>query len=132
MKLQDDRVEYVNAAHTDALLRRSGSREVSVIKYGKGSNKSPPLGREDFESGIGALRFSMKQGDAVLAYSAGLVSSLDAKGVPFGVNRLAAALGRADPETAESILASVMIDFRNAMSGARRLGDITAMVLVKR
>jgi sigma-B regulation protein RsbU (phosphoserine phosphatase) len=132
MKLRDSRVEYVNAAHTDALIRRAGRREVSMIKFKDGQRKSPPLGRDDFESGVGALRFTMAPGDAALIYTAGLVGGANAKGLSFGVERLAESFGRADPENAESTLASVMIDFRNATAGASRSGDITAVVLVRR
>ncbi len=42
------------------------------------------------------------------------------------------ALKRADADSAESVLASVMIDFRNFTSGAKRADDLTAIVLMRR
>jgi sigma-B regulation protein RsbU (phosphoserine phosphatase) len=132
LRIRGPRVEYVSAAHTDAVLRREGRRDVSLVKAKDERSRTPPLGRDDFDAGVGALGFSAARGDAILVYTAGLVSSVNARREPYGVERLAEAFGRADPENAESMLASVMIDYRNFLSGARRSGDIAAIVLVKR
>ncbi|HPE90241.1 MAG TPA: SpoIIE family protein phosphatase [Spirochaetales bacterium] len=132
MRFAGDRVEYVNAAHTDALLRRAGKRAVSLVKARQGPSKAPPLGRDDFEARVGALAFSAKPGDALLVYTAGLVNGANAKGAPYGVERLSEAFARADPDSAESTLASLMIDYRNYLAGSRRGGDVGVMVFVKR
>ncbi len=132
MRFAGDRVEYVNAAHTDALLRRAGKRAVSFVKAKQGPSKAPPLGRDDFEARVGALAFSAKPGDALLVYTAGLVNGANAKGAPYGVERLSEAFARADPDSAESTLASLMIDYRNYLAGSRRGGDVGVMVFVKR
>jgi len=132
VRLRGPRVEYVSAAHTDAVLRRAGRRDVSLVKAKDGRGGSQPLGRDDFDAASGALGFSAAPGDALLVYTAGLASGVNAKREPYGVERLAEAFGRADPESAESMLASVMIDYRNFLSGAKRSRDITALVLVKR
>ncbi len=132
MRLSGPRVEYVSAAHTDAVLRRSGRRDVSLVKAKDDRGRIPPLGRDDFDAASGALGFTAARGDALLVYTAGLASGVNARREPYGVERLAEAFGRADPENAESMLASVMIDYRNFLSGAKRSGDITALVLVKR
>lgn len=132
LRLSGPRVEYVNAAHTDSLLRRAGRADVSVVKAKGEGWKAPALGRESIEDGLKALSFSMARGDAVLLYTDGLAGGRDAAGREYGARRLAEAFGRADPDNAESMLASIMIDFRNFTAGARRHDDLTAVMLVKR
>ncbi|MBU0926590.1 MAG: SpoIIE family protein phosphatase [Spirochaetes bacterium] len=130
LRFSGDRVEYVNAGHTDAFLRKGGSKRVAGLDEGR--KRSPPFGRDDFDDGLLALRFTLSPGDALLVYTAGLVESVNAKKAAYGGARLAEAWRRADPHNAESLLASVMIDFRNFMAGSRRAGDICAMAVVKR
>jgi len=132
LRLSGARVEYINASHTDALLRRAGRRDATIVRPKDGLRKAPPLGRDDFETGVSALGFSVAPGDALFVHTGGLTGSVNARKEPYGTERLAQAFGRADPEHAESMLASVLIDFRNFLGGARRSGDITALVLVKR
>jgi serine phosphatase RsbU (regulator of sigma subunit) len=132
LRFKAGKVEYANAGHTDALVRRRGQRDVSVVKPKTAYRKAPPLGRDDFDIGVGTLGFSMAAGDALLVSTAGLAGCVNSKGVPFGFERVTEAFRRADPENAESLLSSVMMDFRNHLAGARRSGDVAAMVLVRK
>lgn len=130
LRFKAGKVEYANAGHTDALVRRAGRRDVSVVKPKTAYRKAPPLGRDDFDLGLGTLGFTMSPGDALFISTAGLAGCVNQKGIPFGFERVTEAFRRADPENAESMLASVMMDFRNHLAGARRSGDVAAMVLV--
>ncbi len=130
LRFKSGKIEYANAGHTDALVRRSGRRDVSVVRPKTAYRKAPPLGRDDFDIGVGTLGFSMAPGDALFVSTAGLAGCVNPKGIPFGFERVTEAFRRADPENAESMLASVMMDFRNHLAGAKRSGDVAAMVLV--
>jgi serine phosphatase RsbU (regulator of sigma subunit) len=132
LKFDEYRVEYVNAAHPDAIVRRAGGSSAVAVRPKDGAKRIPPLGKHDMSGSVGALGFSMASGDALLLYSAGLAACVNGKGEAYGAERLATAFGRADPENAESMLTSVMIDFRNYVAGAKRPADIVAMVLLKR
>ncbi|MBP7263977.1 MAG: SpoIIE family protein phosphatase [Spirochaetia bacterium] len=132
LRMAGDRVEYVNAAHTDVLFRKAGSGKVQALTSKDGQDfKAPPLGREGLEVNVKALAFSMLPGDALLLYTDCLTEGRNARGVEYGEERLMEALGRADDENAESILASIMIDYRNFTAGARHTDDLTAVVIRK-
>ncbi|GAB1455783.1 MAG: SpoIIE family protein phosphatase [Spirochaetia bacterium] len=132
LKIKGSRVEYINASHTDALFRRAGRRDAAIIQTREGLKKAPPLGRDDFTPGSAGLGLSASPGDAILLHTEGLSSSANGKHIQYGMDRLRDAFGQADPDSAESMLASVMIDFRNFMAGSKTADDITAMVLVRR
>lgn len=132
MRLGGTGIKYVNAAPAYCLVRRSGCPSASVIEPGYGQNKVIPPGSDDYDAGRGTTTFSMMQGDALPAFFAGVSGSVNTLNVSYGVEWLAEAFGRLDPENAESTLASVMIDFRNYVTGAKHPGDITAIVLIKR
>ncbi len=132
LRIKGARVEYVNAAHTDALFRKGSSGEVIALAPKGGQDfKAPPLGREGMEISVKALAFSLSPGDVILLYTDCLSEGRDKRGVEYGEERLLEALKRADTESADSILASIMIDYRNFTSGAKRSDDLTAIVLKK-
>jgi sigma-B regulation protein RsbU (phosphoserine phosphatase) len=132
LRLAGARVEYLNSAYPDALLRKAGSKEVAIVESGGESGKAAPLGRGDFEDTVAASSMSVSRGDALLLYSRGLVESQSARGETYGHSRLARAFSEADPDSAESVLASVMIDYRKFMARAPRACDVTVVALVKR
>ena len=132
LKIRGSRVEYANASHTDALFRRAGRRDAAIVQTRDGLKKAPPLGRDDFTLGSAGLGLTASPGDALFLHTAGLAGSANSRLIQYGMDRLTDAFAKADPDSAESMLASVMIDFRNFMAGSKGSGDITAMVLVKR
>ena len=134
MRFKGSRVEYVNAAHTDALYRKGATGEVvSLAPKGGGQDfKAPPLGREGLEASVKALAFTVAPGDILLLYTDCLTEGRDRAGREYGDERLRDALRRADAESAESVLASVMIDYRNFTGGAKRADDLTVIALMKR
>jgi len=130
LRIKGARVEYVNAAHTDALFRKGSSGEVIALAPKGGQDfKAPPLGREGMDISVKALAFSLSPGDVILLYTDCLSEGRDKKGREYGEERLLEALKRADTESADSILASIMIDYRNFTSGTKRGDDLTAIVL---
>jgi sigma-B regulation protein RsbU (phosphoserine phosphatase) len=130
LRIKGARVEYVNAAHTDALFRKGSSGEVITLAPKGGQEfKAPPLGREGMEVSVKALAFALSPGDVILLYTDCLTEGRDKRGREYGEERLLDAFKRADTESADSILASIMIDYRNYTSGAKRSDDLTAIVL---
>jgi sigma-B regulation protein RsbU (phosphoserine phosphatase) len=132
LRIKGARVEYVNAAHTDALFRKGSSGEVITLAPKGGQDfKAPPLGREGMEISVKALAFALSPGDSILLYTDCLTEGRDKKGREYGEERLLDAFRHADTESADSILASIMIDYRNFTSGTKRSDDLTAIVLKK-
>lgn len=133
MRMDGPRVEYVNAAHTDALFRKDGRKDPIVLAPKGGDDyKAPPLGREGLDVKVKTLSFAMGKGDCVFLYTDCLTEGRDKRGQEYGFERLVEAFRKADTETAESTLASIMIDYRNFTSGGKRADDLTAIVLMRR
>jgi len=123
-------VTYAIAGRSPLFVRRALGAEVEALGGLPGSAETAPLGRDDFVPSPMELRLG--RGEALLACSGGLLAGVDAKGEAYGVERLAQAFRRADDDSAESLLTSVMLDFKNSVPRAGRRADIAAIVLVRR
>ncbi len=132
LRLTGSRVEYLNSSHPDVLFRKAGSREAVVMESSAKGAKAAPLGRGDFEDTVAASALEVSTGDALLLFSQGVVGSVGAKGDVYGQVRMSRAFSEADPDSAESVLASVMIDYRKFMARAPSGHDVTVVALVKR
>jgi len=130
-----ERLEYVNAAHTEPIFRRAGSRTASVLApKGADDYKGPPLGLEDIASTARQLSFRMGPGDILLVYTDGLVEGKNARGELYGMERLLASVGRA-PErkiSARVVLEGIMADFDAWTDPSKVADDLTAIVLVRK
>ncbi len=127
-----NRVEYVNAGHPDVLLRHAGKSEALLLlpKDERGF-RLEPLGRNQLEETVVPLRFTVGSGDGILVYTDALVNSTNAKGEPYGIERLRHSFRRADMESAQTILSSIMIDFRGFAGRNAKQDDLTLVVLKK-
>ncbi len=146
LRLEGESVACASMGHAPPLLRSALDARVSVVGGASGRNgtgglapngkaagpeplASPALGRDDFAVSIATPR--LRRGDALLAYSPGLAAG-GADGDVAGLRRLADAFSKADDSSAESILASVMLDYKNRVPMARRKDDVAAIVLLRR
>jgi phosphoserine phosphatase RsbU/P len=132
LRLAGSRMELVNSAHPDALIRRAGHRETVMLGRGSQDGKAAPLGRGDFEDTVTVSALDVSKGDVLLLHSHGLTASVNIKGESYGQERLARAFAAADQESAESILASVMIDYRKFTYKTQREHDVTVVTLMRR
>ncbi len=128
-----NRVEYVNASHPDVLLRHAGKSEaLPLLPKDVPGFKLPPFGRNQLDDAVVPLRFTVSEGDGILAYTDALVDSRNAKGEAYGIERLRHSFRRADMETAQTILSSIMIDYRGFIGRMTKQDDLTVVALKKK
>ncbi|MBL8966041.1 MAG: SpoIIE family protein phosphatase, partial [Spirochaetaceae bacterium] len=130
LRFDGSRVEYANAAHPDILLRRAGSNQViPIVPRTKDDFRGPPLGKEGFEGGWSALRFSPGAGDTLLVYTDCLEEAQDPEGRRYGRERLEASLAAAPADTAAGLLEALLADLASFAASTNFSDDLTIVVL---
>jgi sigma-B regulation protein RsbU (phosphoserine phosphatase) len=125
LDLAAGRLEYVNAGHDPPLVLRADGRVERLAGTG------PALGlleQADFHAS--SLRFA--SGDMLVAYSDGVTDRVDARGEPFGLERLIerALAVRHDP--ARLALYSLLGELQGFAAGAAAEDDLTLLVVRRR
>ncbi len=132
LRFNDDKVEYVNAAHTDLLLKRKEANNVIVCAHKEKDIKGMFLGKSALQNIYTPLQFSMKPGDMLLLYSDGLTEQKNEAGEEYGFDRLKEAFLHAQGNTVQEICEFIIAAF-NEFRGEVRLGDdLTVIVLQKK
>jgi serine phosphatase RsbU (regulator of sigma subunit) len=118
------RLDYCSAGHPPAfLLRADGQLE----PLSDGGLLLGAIGDAVYARGSVQLNF----GDTLLAYSDGIIESLDQAGDEFGYARLESQLRCAQNDSAEAILFSVLGAVQD-FAATRPLGDDMSLVVVRR
>lgn len=132
LKLNDKKVEYVNAAHPDIIKRNSKEKKCEVIKKYNNSNKGFFLGMKGFGAPYTKLIFEMQKNDSLLLFSDALIETMDADRQQFGQDRLIKSFENcSDDMSSEEILKSILHDFYYDTNGKLR-DDLTIVVLKKK
>ncbi len=95
-------LQYVNAGHPPALLRRAGGKVESLERTG------PALGLLDDEVFAAAGPVPLRPGDTLLAFSDGIVEARSPSGELFGEERLAEVVARSEAESARSFVDAIL------------------------
>lgn len=129
LRLLDNHISMVNSSYYPLLIRKAKSDKVAVVgDFAK--RQGPLLGQDDYMAEAGKIEIA--SGDAVLLYSPGLINTIGARGEVFGPAMLMDAFSKADFSSANSLLSSIMLDYKNMMPQALRKSDIVAIMLLKR
>lgn len=131
LRMKDNEVEYVNAGHPDVLLYRAQKKQVRPVCAGNLDCKGHFLGVPDMESPHKALRFTMNQDDMLLLYTDCLNEAVNAKGVEFGDERIAAALQKGPKDSAEAVL-QFLVKSLQRFTGSQPLSDDLTIMVLKR
>jgi len=132
LRFKNGKVEYVNAAHTEMLLKRKESNNVIVCTHKERDIKGMFLGKSVFQTTYTPLQFSMWPGDQLLVYSDGLTEQKNKDAEEFGFERLQEAFLHAQGQTAQEICDYIIKTF-NEFRGDVGLGDdVTVIVLQKK
>jgi len=132
LRFNNDKVEYVNAAHTDLLLKRKEANNVIVCAHKEKDIKGMFLGKSALQNIYTPLQFSMKPGDMLLLYSDGLTEQKNEAGEEYGFDRLKETFLHAQGNTVQEICEFIIAAF-NEFRGEVRLGDdLTVIVLQKK
>jgi phosphoserine phosphatase RsbU/P len=131
LRFVGDTVEYVNAGHTELILRRgrSGAR---IIQPKNDDIKGHFLGVKEMEAQYRSLAFKTVTDDCIFIYSDCLIEAHNLAGEAYGMDRLMEFISNLKSGlTASAILSSVMEDF-NSFTGKKQLNDDLSIIVLKR
>ncbi|MBU0935614.1 MAG: serine/threonine-protein phosphatase, partial [Spirochaetes bacterium] len=132
LRFEDTQVEYVNAGHTELLHRGAGGR-VNAVNLPDGRDfKGRMLGIENMNSSFSVLKFRVRPGDMIMAYTDCLLESRNAAGEEFGLERLQDAFSRAPDQHCDAVLAWILEELADFVEGQPLRDDLTVIVLKRR
>lgn len=132
LKFRGDMIEYVNAGHTELLVRRSDLGQTSIIHPADNSNyKGLFLGLEAMKAPFGLLTFKMKKGDTLLVFSDCLNESTNSAGEEYGIDRIVDSMNRAPQGESKAILGHIINEMYSFI-GTDTLDDDLSAICIKR
>jgi sigma-B regulation protein RsbU (phosphoserine phosphatase) len=132
LRFKDDTVEYVNAGHTDLLIKRD-KVGVRIVKNKNNDFKGAFLGIEEMESDFRSLFFKIKQNDSLIFYSDCVIEAANPQRKSFGITRLIESLENCDNNaTASGMVTGVMDDIETYTEGQPLTDDYTLIVIKRK
>ncbi|MBN1531748.1 MAG: SpoIIE family protein phosphatase [Spirochaetes bacterium] len=131
VRFNGNRIELVNAGHTDPLFYGGKDGRVKVVDIKGGSIKGMFLGIEIMKGSFNTLSFTMNRNDMLLLYSDCMLESKDAQGEEFGLKRLIQTFkdnGTGDTKTILNRIGGALMEF----IGSEKLTDDLTVILVRR
>lgn len=114
-------LQYVNAGHNPPMLIR---RDSSIIWLGTGGAPVGLFPDSNYEEGA----VQLNPGDLVLAYTDGVIETVNPAGEEWGVEGLRRAAAEGDAKCADEIVHTIFSSM-DEFSGGRQIDDATVVVL---
>jgi sigma-B regulation protein RsbU (phosphoserine phosphatase) len=132
VRINDDSVDYVNAAHPNMLHRSSSGRGCGAVGAVEGYLNGRFLGISSLAGSYDLCSCPVSRGDLLLMYTDCLVESVNGKNERYGMQRLAAMLEGADTgEPCRKILSSITDNFYRYVGTDSLVDDLTVILMKK-
>jgi sigma-B regulation protein RsbU (phosphoserine phosphatase) len=132
LRFTGNKVEYVNAGHTDLLLRFGATGSVIKVEPKGREFRGNFLGISALEKKFTTVLFSMSKGDTLLLFSDCLSETKNVDDEEYGVERIENSFKNVpDDADAKKIASYVLKDFYSFVDEKRIKDDMT-FILVKR
>ncbi len=131
LRFKDKTVEYANAAHTDIMLKQSGTVKPVLNKDGE-SISGVFLGVPLFNLPYEIITFTVDSGDTILMFSDCLVENKNLKREFYGKERVMESFNNAPDASAHEMLDFIMNDFLNFVGSVENLTDDLTVLLLRR
>ena len=133
LRLKENVVQYVNAGHTELLLKQNKTKKTGIIRSKKYDGNGNFLGIAQLESSYNCLEFKVDTDDIILLYTDCIIESLNNKDQQYGMNRLIELLNNIDDnvETSE-IITFILSDLIKHTGTDKLRDDLTIIVLKKK
>ena len=125
-------VEYINAGHTNLLVKRKKTGMVIPVKPKDREFRGMILGKDEFQQGFDVLKFSLEKGDSLLLYTDGFTDSLCNEDSDSGDERLMEFFLKAPDGEAVAVLAHIVQDFEKSVERSRINDDVTVIIVKKK
>ena len=129
LRIEGNRVEYVNAAHPDMLYRNAKTGKTRPVVVEGKDHKGRMLGIPSLSDGYTTVTFTMEEDNALLIYSDCLVESRNENDEEYGMHRLLRSFSASGNGTAKEKLNVVLSDFYSFTRKVSLNDDLTAIVL---
>jgi serine phosphatase RsbU (regulator of sigma subunit) len=125
-------MEYVNAGHTDLLLRREGKSRSMVVKPKDRDIKGHFLGLDMMQNTFESISFKVRPGDTLLLYSDCAIETHDQAGEEFGMERLCDIFDSMPDGYTPSDLLTEIVRRLEEHAGAEGFKDDLTMIILRR
>lgn len=132
LRITDDTIEYVNAAHCDMVYRSTSRKKCGIVNKRDKDIKGMFLGIEGMRSQYDSLTFKTAAEDILLLFTDAFLESKNPSGDQYSVEKIAASLDKAPSTTAEEVLKYILSDFYNFTQTEKLLDDLTVIVLMRK
>lgn len=129
LRINENRVEYVNAAHPDLYYRSGRTGAVRAVRLEGKNVQGRMLGIDGLSDGYTVIGFSMADEDALLLYTDCLIEARNPAGEEFGADRIMQAFSASGDGLAADKLDAVLSDFRSFVGDVPLNDDLTVIVL---
>ena len=131
LRINDNKIEYVNGAHPAMLCRSGATGRVTKAALNAEGGDGSLIGIRELPASFTGINFSMKSGDSVLIYTDCLYESRNSEGEEFGAERVADIFAQAGSGNAQDQLSRVIRQFRAYTGDVPLNDDLTVIVLKK-
>lgn len=132
LRFKGNMVEYVNAGHTDLLLKHGSTGKTTIVEHEDNrSFKGYFLGLEAMKMPFGQIDFAMERNDTILMFTDCLIESTNNAGEEFGIERLMEAFSTA-PAPSVNDLVRTLADSLHNFTGAQHFRDDLTIVAIRR
>jgi phosphoserine phosphatase RsbU/P len=133
LRFNGNRVEYVNAAHPDILMKEHASGRCFPVRPGDRPVQGTVMGVASIIDPYESYTFTMERGDAILVYSDCLIECKGTDGCEFGVDRVINSLSRCPADaTAGEMMDALLSDFMLHAGNKNLMDDLSVIILKKK
>ena len=131
LRIDGKNVEYVNAGHTDVILKKSGMTETEILGGESGKFRGMFVGLSGLPSDLcSTVKYTCKKDDTFVLFTDCLLESRNLAGDEMGLKRLREIISKAPDGTPEEIL-SYILDIFNAFTEAVPVRDDLTVIVLK-
>nr|MCR5698516.1 serine/threonine-protein phosphatase [Treponemataceae bacterium] len=131
LRIQDNKVEYVNGGHPALLCRSGSSGRVFQAKVNDESSEGTLVGIRELPASFTGINFNMKSGDSLMIYTDCLYESRNEAGDEFGAERVAEIFSHVGNGSAQDQLSKLIRQFRDFTGNVPLNDDLTIIILKK-
>jgi len=133
LKCHGNRIEYVNAGHTELIIKKSSSNKAFTVKSRNNDFKGGFLGIPMMQDNFKTLAFEINKGDTLLLYTDCMIESSNEFDEEYGTERIIKTLNRIPSEhSAQEHLEILMNDFERHIDRKKLSDDLTVILLKKK
>lgn len=131
IKIDDDKIDYVNGGHPALLFRSGQSGKVSQVILKDNSQVGSLIGLSGLSAKYTGISFNMKSGDSIMLYTDCLYEARNNKNEQFGTENVIKIFQNASRGSSQEMLSHVIKSFKNFTGEVPLEDDLTCIILKK-